>query len=231
MRAVAGLALGMALAAATVSAQPGPGRPPLVPLRQSYANPSAVIAAELALSRLAREKGQWRALHDAAAPGAVLFVPRAVPAATWLKRRPEPPESQRWSPRIVWMSCDGDYAVSQGTWTRGRESGEYVAVWERQEKGEWKWLLREESEAGKPAEATEMIAGRVAECSGLPRRRRPDELAPILPIDAASDDRSLRWRVEVAPDCARSVRIEAWNGKALVPLLAARRNPPATGCS
>jgi hypothetical protein len=210
------------------SEEPGRERRP----RFSYADPSAVIAADLALSRNVREKGQWQALRKAAAPDAVLFAPRAVDAATWLKRRPGADAPQRWQPRTVWMSCDGKYAVSRGAWTRGADSGEYISVWERQEKGQWKWLLREEGPAGGEGEVPEMIAGKVAECSGLPRRRRlSDDEPPLIPANATSYDGSLRWSVQVAADCSRSIMVEAWDGKRLVPVIEARRGPPARGCS
>ena len=48
------------------------------------ANPSAVIATELAFAREAREKGQWTAFRKFAAEDAVMFVPGAVAARPWL---------------------------------------------------------------------------------------------------------------------------------------------------
>lgn len=225
----AGIALALLLAAApAVLAQPAPGGPEGRP-RRSYADPSAVIAADLALSRVAREKGQWRALRDAAGPGAVVFAPRPFDAAAWLKRRPEPTTPTRWQPRAVWISCDGGHAVSRGQWSRGTESGDYVAVWERQKKGEWKWLVHDEGPAAELGEAPEMIAAQVAECSGL--RRRPGEGAVLRDAaDAASDDRSLKWRVTLGPDCARVLSVEVWDGRALVPVFTVRRGAPAGGC-
>lgn len=229
MRLTAGLALAVGLAA-TAAAADRPGRP-----QRGYADPSAVIAADLALSRLAREKGQWQTLRKAAAPGAVLFAPRAVEAATWLKRQAEPAAPTRWQPRMVWMSCDGTYAVSRGAWTRASASGEYLAVWERQKKGDWKWLVREEAPAANLGEAPEMISGQVAECSGLPRRRPPEgakAAKDVLPDPAQRDsrDHSLKWSFAVGPDGGRTVSVEAWNGSAFVPVYQARRAPPEGGC-
>src|ERR1700712_260856 len=144
MRVAAGVVLAIALATTAAAAdKPGPrGRQ-----HNDYADPSAVIAADLALGRIGREKGQWETLRKTAAVGAVLFAPRSVDAATWLKRQAEPAVPARWQAQTVWMSCDGDYAVSRGAWTRGSASGEYLAVWERQKKGEWKWLGGEEAPA------------------------------------------------------------------------------------
>lgn len=236
MRAAAALAL--ALVAATASAQPagpgpgGPNGPGGRPPRQSYADPSAIIAADLALSHAARDKGQWQALRKAAAPGAVIFAPRAVDAAAWLKSRREPGQAERWSTRVVWMSCDGNYAVSRGVWTRGADAGDYILIWERQEKGGWKWLVRDEDGGEKLGAEPEMIAGKVAECFGLPRRGRPPEdMPPMIPTDAVSYDRSLRWSIQVAADCSRTVTVEAWDGKGLIPVISARRSPPAGGCN
>lgn len=229
MRAAVGLTLVLGLVTAAASAQSGSSNRESRE-RRWYADPSAVIAADLALSRIAREKGQSRALRGAAASGAVLFVPRAVDGLSWLKRQPDPAMAERWQPRTVWMSCDGGHAVSRGVWTRGATSGEYVTVWERQKKGGWKWLLREEAPAADLGDAPEMIAGRVAECSGLPRRSAAKDVPLLDPANSLSRDQSLGWSVRVSPDCGRSVVVEAWNGRTLAPVLEVRRAPPEAGC-
>lgn len=231
MRLGARLVLALGLVAGTAMAERGPaGRP-----HNDYADPSAVIAADLALGRAGREKGQWQALRKAAAPGAVLFVPRAVDAATWLKRQAAPAVSTSWQARSVWMSCDGRYAVSRGTWLRAGASGEYLAVWQRQKQGEWKWLVREEAPPADLGAPPEMIAGQVAECSGLSRRRpaaggAPDEAPVTDPANAVSRDGSLKWNVAIGADCSRTIAVAAWNGTAFAPVYQARRGPPAGGC-
>jgi hypothetical protein len=232
MRVSAGIVLALGLATIAAAAdKPGPrGRP-----HNDYADPSAVIAADLALGRIGGEKGQWETLRKTAAPGAVLFAPRAVDAAAWLKRQAEPAVSTRWQAQTVWMSCDGGYAVSRGAWTRGSASGEYLAVWERQKKGEWKWLVREEAPAADLGEAPEMISGHVAECLGLARRRptadvRSPEAAFPDAANAVSRDQSLKWSVAVGTDCGRTISIEAWNGTAFASVYQVRRAPPGNGC-
>ena len=226
MRAAAGFVLAFGLATTAAAAKPGSESRP----HRDYADPSAVIAADLALGRIGREKGQWETLRKAAAPGAVLFAPRAVDAATWLKRQAEPSAPTRWQARAVWMSCDGAYAVNRGAWTRGSASGEYLAVWERQKKGEWKWLVREEASASDLGEAPEMISGQVAECSGLPRRRPVEDVLMPDAANAVSRDHSLKWSVAVGPDCGRTISVEAWNGTAFAPIYQVRRAPPGNGC-
>lgn len=224
------------LAATSALAQPSDrpaGRPEGRGPRFYYANPSAVIAADIALGRVAREKGEARALRDQAGPGAVIFAPRPVDAAAWLKqRRGDSATPRRWQPREVWMSCDGGHAVSRGVWTRGEASGDYVAVWERQpKKGEWKWLVRDEGPAGAESEAPEMISARVAECAGLARRRPGEEAPPRDAAAATSRDRSLKWSVVLGADCARNLSVHLWDGQALAPVLSVRRGAPADGCS
>jgi hypothetical protein len=223
MRVATGCVLALGLVTTTAAAQ-REGRP-----QRDYANPSAVIAADLALGRIGLQKGQWQTLRKAAAPGAVLFAPRAVDAEAWLRRQAEPAVPTRWQARAVWMSCDGRHAVSRGAWTRGNATGEYLAVWERQKKGTWKWLLREEAPAPSIEEAPEMITARVAECSGLPRRRPADEVLPDA-ANAVSRDHSLKWTVAVGADCGRTILVETWNGTAFAPAYQVRRAPPEGGC-
>lgn len=239
MRLAAGFAPVLMLAGAVAFAQPGSGRErdgrPGGPF---YANPSAVIAADLGLGRAARDKGQWRALRDAAGAGSVLFAPRAVDAESWLKRQAEPATPASWLPQRVWISCDGGHAVSRGVWTRGGESGPYLAVWERQKNGKWKWLVRDNAPAGDVGKAPEMIAAKVAECSGLPRRRpeeRPakraaDARALRDAANAASHDRSLRWSFRIGSRCELTMVVEIWNGTALDRAIEAHREAPPGDC-
>ena len=57
------------------------------------ANPSALIATELAFAREAREKGQWTAFRDYAADNAIRFVPGQVAAKEWLKKQANPAQA------------------------------------------------------------------------------------------------------------------------------------------
>ena len=78
------------------------------------ANPSEIVATEIAFARAAQAKGQWTAFRDYAADNAVMFVPQPVAAKDWLKGRANPPRAVAWQPHSVWMSCDGSMAVSKG---------------------------------------------------------------------------------------------------------------------
>ena len=173
--------------------------------RPGRANPSAVIATELAFARLAQDKGQWTAFRERAAPGAELFVPQRVDALTWLKDRADPPIAVKWQARSVWTSCDGSTAVTTGEWQRPGASGTYATVWRRQPEGDYRWLLDMSLSSAGENEAFEMISAQVADCDGAPLAVTPD-----IALEAGQDakvqvsrDGSLRWTSAAKPDGTR----------------------------
>ena len=173
------------------------------------ANPSAVIATELAFAREAQEKGQWRTFRDYAADDAIMFVPQQTDAKAWLKGRAEPQAAVKWQPYEVWMSCDGSLAVTKGAWQRPSGVGYFTTVWQRQKNGSYKWVLDQGDDLAQPLPQPEMIAGNVADCS------RPSP--PSIPPEAGrtvgwSDDGTLQWMVEVKPDNSRSFKVNRWTG-------------------
>jgi hypothetical protein len=184
------------------------------------ANPSAVIAAEIAFNRLAQEKGQWTAFRETAAKDAIMFVPQPTLAQTWLKGKADPAVSVKWQPHKAFMSCDGKTGVTTGAaqWPDGRNSY-FTTVWQWFEKGsrgdgEWKWVVDHGDFIGTPRAAPEMIETRVASCKG----RAPAALvAP--PVGAQmkmgfSRDQSLSYTWVVQPNGARTLNVQLWNGEA-----------------
>lgn len=152
------------------------------------ANPSAVVARELAFARMAREEGQWTAFRAFAAPGAVIHGANGlVDAAGWLAGRQDPPQSVQWAPRAVWSSCDGGTVVSFGRFAEPEgQFGYFITVWERQSDGEYKYVydfgwpdaeltraeqkrLAEQAAQGQDnailVEAYSFIEGNVAQCA------------------------------------------------------------------
>ena len=86
-------------------------------------NPSALIAAEIAFARLAREKGQWTAFRETADDDAEMFTPRRVVAKDWLKGRKDPAQAVQWETHRAYASCDGSFGVTYGGWTGGADAG------------------------------------------------------------------------------------------------------------
>ncbi len=198
----------IALSACAQESGRGPGGRPI----KLGANPSEVIAAELAFNRLAQEKGQWTAFRESAATGAEMFVPQRVDAAGWLKGRANPSVSVTWQPYAVWSSCDGSYAATTGQWQRPGSSGSYVTIWQRQKDGEYKWLLDQSISTEKQLTPPEMLSAKVATC---PERKGGKVPAPDTGA-RLSDDNTLSWNSSASTDGTSLLTVRAWDGKAAV---------------
>lgn len=220
MRRGLAVAAGLALALAGCAAGPGPGSRNR-PEDRLQANPSGVVAAELAFAREAQEKGQWTAFARSADDDAVMFVPQAVAARKWLQGRANPAQAVRWQPHQVWSSCDGTLAVTKGAWQRPDGSvGYFTTVWERQRNGEYKWVLDQGDTLQQALAEPEMIGGSVGQCpAGGPSLRNPRNVRATIRATAcdstgrcsgggSSDDGTLAYDYVVAPSGAREVAVQ-----------------------
>ncbi len=206
-----GLALAASLALAACSGEPHMAEPMLRPA----ANPSAVIAAELAFAQLAQDKGQWTAFRATATPDAVMFQPTMILAQPWLKGRADPASAVKWQPHQVWSSCDGSVAISHGAWQRGPgRSGYFTTVWQRQRDGGYKWVFDHGDSLALPLDAPEMIAAKVADCPkrarGVPPKYSPAVASPFNPRERSvtSDDGTLAWTITAEPNGAHNFSAE-----------------------
>lgn len=177
---------------------------------RGYANPSAVIAAEIGFAQLAQEKGQWTAFRATATRDAVMFEPGIVYAQDFLKSKADPKASVKWQPHQVWSSCDGSLAVTRGAWQMGEKSGWFTTIWQRQKDGKYKWLVDQGDELPMPLDAPEMIMAKVADCpkGARPNARFKETKGKLPALDSAhlagqSMDASLAWDVTVSPEGAR----------------------------
>lgn len=186
VRAALALALSFSLLSAPALAQrPGRGGMPGGGLTPA-GNPSALIAAEIAFARLAREKGQWTAFRDTAADDAEMFTPRRVVAKDWLKGRKDPAQAVQWETHRAYASCDGSFGVTYGGWTGGADAGWFSTVWQRQKKkGALKWVLDQGELLARPLAAPDWIEGKVADCPA----RRTHFVAPGEPPPPGAADR------------------------------------------
>ena len=171
------------------------------------ANPSAVIAAELAFARMAREKGTWTAFREYATADALWPSPALSNVRRDLAGTPDPAEAIVWGPDAVWVSCDGSFALSTGpaTYPDGRR-GRFATIWQRQRDGEFRWVLDQGFDLEAGYEAPEMIGAKVADCpQGYERAswRRP----PVRRDEAwgsnRSNDGTLEWATAISADCRR----------------------------
>lgn len=190
------------------------------------AQPSTIVAAEIAFARDAQELGQWTAFAKYAAPGALLHGPGGpFPIAPWLATRKDPPQAVTWKARTVVMSCDGAVAVSQGR-LRGPDGtvGNFVTVWERQPDGAYRYVF----DVGGPdvpqppppakveAQPGDIVVTEIDATQGLvatcPRPGAPVPPPPAIPLgeDGKTDarlsrDGTLRWRWEHRADGTRYI--------------------------
>lgn len=213
------VALGTAVASAQARNQPP----------RYDAEPSVALAAEIEFAHAAREKGAWPALLKRAAPGAILFVPQRVLAAQWLKGRASPPPADRWSPREVWMSCDGSAALIAGDWAAGKAHGQFVAVWQQQRDGAFKWVLRDAesgTDAAPAADDLPTIAAHLADC---PKRDEKATIARWLAQPApgggtgaedkaSAADQTLHWEASSQADGAHHISAWMWKDGAMRPI-------------
>lgn len=214
--------------AASLIAVPASAKRPHRRAGVGTANPSALIAAEFAFAREAREKGQWTAFRDYADDDAVMFVPQPVMAKTWLKGRKDPTQPITWEPYQVWMSCDGTLGVTKGAWQRADgTTGYFTTIWRQQKKGNYRWVLDQGDTLSEPLKQPDMLSAVVADCPkghGAPPPDKADasrEKRKEAGMDGngQSDDGTLTWRYHVAADNARTLSVSLSKGGAMAPVL------------
>lgn len=225
----------------------GPPRTPRAVIDRALASapgaaqPSTIVATELAFARMAREEGQWDAFREYAAEGAMIHGRNGpVPASAIYNSADEPEEAVQWAPRAIWMSCDGVTAVSSG---RFRDAdglvGTFVTVWQRQSDNEYRYVY----DVGSPdnpqpppaapdappepdeivVSAINAIEGHVADC---PRRGEtvPDPSLSIMAGNARykvwkSRDGTLQWVWEHREDGTRVFRADFYSEGSWKPAL------------
>lgn len=179
------------------------------------AQPSKVVAAEIAFARAAREQGQYTAAALYAAPGAIYHTDSGlVSASTFLQTvGADPQNSVAWTPKIVVISCDAALAVSQGRYLApDGEVGNYVTVWRRQPDREYRWIysvsgpdvpqpiklhIEEPEEGSIVVTAMDAVLGLISDCSGPSLEASTASVMSegwdIEQGNEFSPDRSLRW--------------------------------------
>jgi hypothetical protein len=207
------------------------------------ADPSAIVALEIAFARDAKEKGEWTAFRKYAAADATLFRPQPVSVWDYSKGLKDPADATRWQPEKVYMSCDGRTAIVNGVWQLAAQNGYFVTVWQwfprskaeaAQQpqgtigEGEWKWVMRHGDMFIKPKPRAETIETKTASCKG--RASAPLSAPPIgakMKV-GLSRDQSLQWTWVVTEDGARTFNARMWNGADLADMMTQTVAAPAS---
>ena len=194
---------------------------------QLTANPGKVIATELAFARMAREEGTWTAFRHYATEDAVMPSPGIVLVQEALKDVADPPEPIAWGPDLVWSSCGGDYALSTGpaTYPGGRK-GRFATIWERQNDGEYRWVLDQGFELEQDHVQPELIPGKVADCAPPTGSRFVPTPSPDH-SSGHSRDGSLAWVTSIAADCSRTLMVSVRQGDEMVEIFRRRADAPS----
>jgi hypothetical protein len=222
----------VATALAGCAAGPSQQRDPRARTLVSRGEPSTVIAAELAFAREAREKGTWTAFREWSTADAVWPGPKWENVQAALKGVADPAQAIVWAPDMVWVSCDGSFALSTGpaSYPSGRKS-RFATIWQRQDNGEYRWVLDQGFDLEDGYAAKDMIAGRSAECPAgsrsfrqqrTPRARRGEAWQ-----SSRSDDGTLAWSTELAADCRRTHVVTALQNGAMAEVFRRTSEPPA----
>jgi hypothetical protein len=209
MKTIAALTLAVALGGCAASGHPRTLRP--------VANPSDVIATELAFARAAREKGTWPAFRQYATKDAQWPGPQFENVHAALRDAPDPAKAIVWEPDQVWSSCDGSFALSTGpaTLADGKRT-RFTTVWQRQDNGEYRWVLDQGFDLEAGYAAPEMISARVSDCpTGRSNRvqRIPKARRATVWATGQSDDGTLTWNTELRADCSRTLVVRANAGE------------------
>lgn len=227
------------IASATLAAMlsacgtPGPRGPSDTVIQRVLSNapgaaqPSTIVATELAYARAAKESGQFTAGSEFAAPGALLHGRNGpISFAALAGSLDDPAAATQWAPRLVVKSCDGSLALSQGRFVDAEGFvGNYVTTWVQQRDGSYKWIYdvagRDDPQPPPRAEfedgdivvtAIDLVEGLIATCPGDNQTIPPPPSIPVGEEGKAdaqlSRDGTLRWRWEHREDGTKYVTAE-----------------------
>jgi len=195
---------GLLLAALAAPAQAAPAR--LAPTM--FALPSDIIARELAFARAVRDKGEWSAFRAFATDDAQMFAGYApVRVQDFARKQPAPAAPLQWETHAVWMSCDGATAITYGAWEAGAAHGWFSTIWQRQKKGDYRFILEQGDATATALPAPEFAEAKVADCP-IRRRGEPPAPAPNTPppadhLSGEAPDHTLNWSTTLRPDGGR----------------------------
>ena len=220
------IVIGVALTlAACAPGQDGP-RDRLI---RPFAEPGQVIATERAFARMAREKGTWTAFRHYATKDALWPGPALESVHQALKDTPDPAQPILWGPDAAWSSCDGSFAVTTGeaAYPSGRK-GRFLTVWQRQDSGEYRWVLDQGFDSAGGAIDPETILAKVAECRKGPRPDRRVRRGEAWGSGAANDG-TLAWSTTIAADCSRTAVLRMAGTDGMDEMFRKTAPPPTVG--
>lgn len=111
----------------------------------------SLLTADRTAARLSEAEGPHAALMSVVDRNSTFFTPTPVDALEYLSNRPNIPDVMTWRPTFAAISKSMEWGVTAGTLSFQRigaikRYGEYLTVWRRDRKGNWKINLRAQVE-------------------------------------------------------------------------------------
>lgn len=111
----------------------------------------SLLAADRTAARLSAAKGPYTALRSIVDDNSLFFTPSPVGALEYLDNRPNIPDVMTWKPAFAAVAKSMEWGVTAGPFSFQRVGaikryGEYLTVWHRDRKGNWKINLRAQIE-------------------------------------------------------------------------------------
>lgn len=111
----------------------------------------SLITADRTAASIAKKETPHKAFMSIVDKESVLYVPSPVNAINYLKNRPNIPDRMSWKPNFALVSKSLDWGVTSGPMDfqkvgAVKRHGQYLTVWRRDKKGNWKVEIRAEVE-------------------------------------------------------------------------------------
>jgi len=111
----------------------------------------SLLMADRTAARLSETKGPHAAFMSVVDRNSTFFTPSPVDALEYLSNRPNIPDVMTWRPTFAAIAKSMEWGVTTGTLSFQRVGaikryGEYLTVWRRDRKGNWKIDLRAQIE-------------------------------------------------------------------------------------
>ncbi|WP_028298438.1 hypothetical protein [Olivibacter sitiensis] len=115
----------------------------------------SLVTAEYNTASMAKDKSLLTALRWASDKNTIWYTPSPVSTEEYLGKKPSLPDVMTWQPTFAKVAMSDEWGFTTGpiSWQsvgRHKQYGEYLSLWKRNPKGEWKLAFRAISEHGKP---------------------------------------------------------------------------------
>lgn len=111
----------------------------------------SLISVDRNAAALSKQETPHAALSSIIDKESVFYVPSAVNAFNYLNNRPNISDVMSWEPNFALLSKSQDFGITSGKMSfqkvgAVKRNGQYITIWKRNKKGDWKIDLRAEVE-------------------------------------------------------------------------------------